>query len=180
MEKTLVLLTIGVANDKAITSEIESTDLAKQRKQNKQEILSGLREIRKFGLEGIIAAEKTIVAAEFRDHANSKNMAASLSDALEELTAIETHIRLVGDPKAYGHINASCAQHKLRDTRDLPKDGARRSFRSHDTRLGNYDKAKSDDLEKEIIQTRQQNIRIAEKRYIERQEKALGREARKR
>ncbi|MDR3055328.1 MAG: hypothetical protein LBU53_08000 [Zoogloeaceae bacterium] len=40
----------------------------------------------------------------------------------------------------------------------------------------NYDKTKSDDHEKAIIQARRQNLTIAEKLYIERQEKALGRE----
>ncbi|GHT82940.1 hypothetical protein AGMMS49543_08890 [Betaproteobacteria bacterium] len=63
---------------------------------------------------------------------------------------------------------------KLRDSHDLPLDGARTAFRSHRTRLSNYDRSRSDDLEKSIIQARQHNLRIAEKSYIERQEHALG------
>ncbi|MDR3055768.1 MAG: hypothetical protein LBU53_10275 [Zoogloeaceae bacterium] len=51
------------------------------------------------------------------------------------------------------------------------------AFRSYNARLVNYDKSKSDDLEKAIIQARRQNIRAAEKLYIGRQEKALGRES---
>ncbi|MDR1349825.1 MAG: hypothetical protein LBJ59_03405 [Zoogloeaceae bacterium] len=103
-------------------------------------------------------------------------MASSLKTAQEELEAIETNVGLVSKPQSYKEIDASNAQRKVRDTNDLPLDGARIAFRSHNARLGNYDKARSDDHEKTIIQARQQNIRIAEKLYIARQEKALGRE----
>jgi hypothetical protein len=94
---------------------------------------------------------------------------------LEELESIETNRGLLAEPKRYKEVDASNAQRKLRDANDLPLDGARIAFRSHIARLGNYDKSKSDDHEKAIIQARRQNIRMAEKLYIGRQEKALGR-----
>jgi hypothetical protein len=103
-------------------------------------------------------------------------MASSLNTAQEELEVIETNIGLMGNPEQYKVVNASIAQRKLRDAYDLPLDDARIAFRSHNARLVNYDKTKSDDHEKAIIQARRQNIRIAESLYIERQEKALGRE----
>jgi hypothetical protein len=139
-------------------------------------MLSDLKDIGKSGkLESIVAAEKIVVGFDLEWHANSKSMESSLKTAREELEAIETNIGLVGDPKRYKDIDASHAQRKVRDDNDLPKDGARIAFRSHIARLKNYDKAKSDDHEKAIIQARRHNISIAEKLYIGRQEKALGR-----
>ncbi|MDR3054359.1 MAG: hypothetical protein LBU53_03020 [Zoogloeaceae bacterium] len=168
-------LTKIAAREKFFTQKLEATELAQARTQARQKMLSGLKATGQSGnLERIIAAEKSLVQFDLKEHANSKNMASSLTTALEELEAIETNIGLVGKPKRYKEINLSNAQRKLRDTRDLPLDGARIAFRSHIARLLNSDKTKSDDHEKAIIQARQQNIRIAENLYIQRQEKALG------
>jgi hypothetical protein len=178
MTKTLLSsLLRKLAKDQELTTENTSTKFAKRRNTNRQNILSDLEDIRKSGkLESIVAAEKIIVKFDLEWHANSKNMKSSLKTAREELDAIETNIGLVGDPTKYKYVDASHAQHKVRDDNDLPKDGARIAFRSHIARLRNYDKAKSDDHEKAIIQARQQNITIAKKLYIEKQEKALDRE----
>ncbi|MDR1350870.1 MAG: hypothetical protein LBJ59_08890, partial [Zoogloeaceae bacterium] len=170
----ILSLSQGLASIKSIATEQKSTQLAQRNVEFQQNILSDLKAIGKSGnLEAIIAAEKGIVKFELKEYANSKNMASSLETAQEELEVIETNIALVGDPKKYKGIAASIGQRKLRDANDLPLDGARIAFRSHNARLGNYDKARSDDHEKAIIQARQQNIRIAEKFYIGRQEKAL-------
>jgi hypothetical protein len=173
----LLSLSRRLGRDQVLTAENASTGLAWRKNTNRQNMLSDLEDIRKSGnLESIVAAEKIIIMFDIEWYANSKSMKSSLETAREELEAIETNIGLVGDSKRYKNINASHAQRKVRDDNDLPKDGARIAFRSHIARLGNYDKAKSDDHEKTIIQARQQNISIAEKLYIERQEKALGRE----
>ncbi|GHU06510.1 hypothetical protein AGMMS50225_01610 [Betaproteobacteria bacterium] len=177
-ERLLLSLSQGLANGKLLVDEQSLLRLARRNDGIQQGILSDLKTIGKSGnLESIIAAEKSIVKFELNEYANSKSMVSSLQTALEELEAIETNIRLVAEPEQYPHVDASHAQRKLRDTHDLPLDGARIAFRSHHARLSNYDKSKSDDHEKAIIQARQQNIRIAEKIYIERQEKALDRKA---
>jgi hypothetical protein len=127
-------------------------------------------------LEKIIAAEKFLVDFDLKEHANSTSMASSLKTAQKELEAIENNMGLVGNPTKYRNIDTSNSQPKTRDSHDLPKDGARIAFSSHIARLENYNKAKSDNNEKVIIQTRRQNMRIGEKLYIGRQEKAPGRE----
>jgi hypothetical protein len=138
-----------------------------------QKKLARLKEIGAFGnLENIIAAEKFLVQFDLKEHANSKSMVLSLKTAQEELEVIETGIGLVDAPESYKFVDATHKQR--RDNQDLPKDGARKAFRSHIARLENYDKSKSDDHEKAIIQAKRQNIAIAEKLYIERQKKALG------
>ncbi|MDR3054909.1 MAG: hypothetical protein LBU53_05840 [Zoogloeaceae bacterium] len=175
-EVKLLSLSQGLASVKGITTEQKFTRLAQRGDKFQQGILSDLNAIGKSGnLETIVAAEKSIVQFDLKEHANSKSMASSLATAQEELEVIETNIVLVDTPQRYKEINASLGQRKLRDANDLPLDGARRAFRSHVARLVNYDKSKSDDLEKAIIQARQQNIRIAEKLYTLRQEKTLGR-----
>jgi hypothetical protein len=175
----LAALVVSVTSEKITSLNIESTGLAQTKREFQQDRLAVLKEIRSSGnLENIIAAEKFLVQFDIREYANSKNMTSSLSTAQEELETIETNIGLVSDPKRYKVVDTSIAQRKLRDTHDLPLDGARIAFRSHNARLVNYDKARSDDHEKAIIQARRQNIKIAENLYIERQEKALGREPR--
>ncbi|MDR1350574.1 MAG: hypothetical protein LBJ59_07350, partial [Zoogloeaceae bacterium] len=173
-EKLLLSLANKSALETGLMAIHGATPVAQQLINTRNEILLDLKAIGKTGnLEKIVAAEKILVKRDLADHTNSKSMASSLNDALEELEAIQTHVEMVGDPKEYQRVNKTNAQHKMRDTRDLPLDGARHAFRSHNARLGNYDKARSDDHEKAIIQARQQNIRIAEKFYIGRQEKAL-------
>jgi hypothetical protein len=172
----LLSLANGSAAETDLMAEHGTTPLAGKITKTRQGMLSDLKAIGKTGnLETIIAAEKILVESDLKDHANSKSMTSSLNDALEELNAVATHVEMVSDPKEYQRVNKTNAQHKMRDTRDLPKDGARRAFRSHDTRLGNLDRGRIDNTEKAIIQQRQQNIRIAEKIYIAHQEKALGR-----
>jgi hypothetical protein len=176
-EKALSSLERRLAKDQVLTTESASARLAQRRNTNRQNMLSDLESIGKSGsLESMVAAEKTIVKFDLQWHANSKSMETSLKTARKELEAIETNIGLVGDPAKYKYVDASHVQDKVRDSNDLPKDGARIAFRSHISRLENYDKTKSDDHEKAIIRARQKNISAAEKLYIERQGKALGRE----
>jgi hypothetical protein len=175
-EKALLSLSKRLARDQELTTEHASTRLAQLRNTNRQNMLSDLKGIGKSGsLENIITAEKSIIKFDLKWYANSKSMESSLKGALEELESIETNIGLLADTQKYQHVDVSFGQRKLRDGDDLPLDGARVAFRSHIARLGNYDKAKSDDHEKATIQARRQNIRIAEKLYIGRQEQTLGR-----
>jgi hypothetical protein len=177
IDEALSSLSQGLANGKLLTAEHWFTKIAQRSNKIQQGILSDLKSIGESGrLASIISAEKIIVKFDLKEYANSKNMASSLAIAQKELEAIETNIGLVCDPKRYKEIDLSHVQPKVRDSRDLPLDSARIAFRSHNARLVNYDKTKSDDHEKAIIQARLQNIRIAENLYIERQEKALGRE----
>ncbi|MDR3056219.1 MAG: hypothetical protein LBU53_12605 [Zoogloeaceae bacterium] len=176
IEEKLLSLSRRLARGKGIATEQKSTRLAQRNDKVQQGILSDLKDIGKSGsLETIVAAEKSIVKFDLKEYANSKNMMSSLTTAQKELEAIETNIGLVGDPKRYKEINMSHVQPKVRDSSDLPLDSARIAFRSHAARLINYDKTKSDDLEKAIIQARQQNIRTGEKLYIGWQEETLGR-----
>jgi hypothetical protein len=177
----LLSLSQGLATVKAIATEQKLTRLTQRSDKFQQRILSDLKDIGKSdNLENIIAAEKIIVKFDSQEYANSTNMKSSLETAQEELKAIEMGIELTSNPKRYKEIDLSNTQRKVRDSCDLPLDGARIAFRSHNARLINYDKAKSDNSEKTIIQARRQNIKIAERLYIERQEKALGREPGKR
>lgn len=53
-------------------------------------------------------------------------------------------------------------------------DEARQSFRSHSARLGNLDKSRLDDTEKQIIDARRAALSAAESDYIKRQARTLG------
>ncbi|MDR1275643.1 MAG: hypothetical protein LBL72_04580 [Candidatus Accumulibacter sp.] len=89
----------------------------------------------------IIAVEKAIVENELVEYANSKGMVSSLNAALEELTAIEGLLEIVGDPVKYSPVNQSHILSKNRE-KGLPLDEARQAFKSHTARLSNLDKSR--------------------------------------
>jgi hypothetical protein len=174
-EKLLLSLSKELARETDLMEQHAAIPIARKLGDNRQRILSGVKTIGKMGdLEKIVAGEKILIERDLADHANSPRMETSLKEAKVGLETIETHIGLISNPEKYQAINESNSLKKMRDSRDLPLDGARQAFRAHQTRLGNLDVARLDINEKTIIQVRQQNIRIAEKLYIGRQEKALG------
>jgi hypothetical protein len=175
--KDLLALAFNSTSEKAAIVEMKSTRPGKQKNHFQQEKLTNLKNIGASGnLESIIGAEKFLVAFEFKEYAKGKVTESSLNNALDDLKIIETNARQVTKPDRYKEVDLNLAKEKMRDGNDLPLDGARKAFRAHITRLGNDEKARSSDHEKAIIQARRQNIGIAERIYIERQEKALGRE----
>ena len=177
IDKAIRALMTKSAGEKIASDEMEITSACKRKNIFQQKRIADLNAIGASGkLEKIIAAEKFLVDFDLKENANSTSMVSSLKTAQKELEAIENNIGLVGNSTKYKSIDTSNSQPKTRDSHDLPKDGARIAFSSHIARLENYNKAKSDNNEKTIIQARLQNILIAEKLYIGRQEKALGRE----
>jgi hypothetical protein len=175
-QATILFLTRIAVSEKISTVELESSELAQTKNEFLQQKLAALKEIGESrNLEDIIAAEKFLVQYDLKEYANSKEMVSSLNDALENLKAVETHLGLLAEPDGYQRfVNMAFEQHTMRDSRDLPKDGARQAFLSHDTRLRNNDRSKSNDLEKAINHARLQNIRIAKNLYIERQQQVLS------
>ena len=100
-------------------------------------------------------------------------MAASLKAALNEFAVIERQLGMVDKPEQYKPVDAAYSLPKNR-TKDLPMDEARQSFRSHFARLGNLDKSRLDNTEKQIIDTRRAALSTAERGYIKRQARTLG------
>ncbi|MDR2614935.1 MAG: hypothetical protein LBC91_06405 [Candidatus Accumulibacter sp.] len=145
------------------------------RKLNKarDDLLAHVREIGKSGdLSLMVAAERTIVADELKNHANSKGMVSSLVAALAELSAAERLLSIIDDPDRYRAVDQAYSLPRNRDKKDLPLDEARQAFKSHCARLGNLDKSRLDDGEKRIIDVRRSNMSLAGKFYTERQSKA--------
>ena len=123
--------------------------------------------------ERIVALEKTIIKNDLDRYSNSKPMADSLKAALNEFAVIERQLGMVDKPEQYKPVDAACSLSKNR-AKDLPMDEARQSFRSHSARLGNLDKSRPDDTEKQIIDTRRAALSTAERDYIKRQARTLG------
>jgi len=121
----------------------------------------------------IVATEKTIIEGDLERYANSPMMVSSLRTALIEIAAIEKHIAIVDDPARYQAVNEA---HSLPRNRrgDLPYDEARQALASHDARLNNMDKARSEDDEKQFIAARRAAFKEAGKLYALRQARTLG------
>jgi len=124
-------------------------------------------------LQEIVATEEILLENELEHHANSKSMISSLNTALADLANAQKLIHIVGDKKAYNHIANAYALQRNRP-QGIPKDEARQAFNSHAARLGNLDKGRISDQEKEILHARKHNIAHANQLYKQQQARTLG------
>lgn len=126
----------------------------------------------KKNLSLILSTEKNILQGDLDRYSNSKEMAASLRNALIEFDSAERHLQLVQDKNEYNYVNLAHSLPKRRRA-GLPLDEARQAFDSHAVRLSNLNKARLDAEEKLIINARKQNVDKARSIYIEQQKAAL-------
>ena len=138
--------------------------------------LRGLRD-REATPEELLAAEKALLRLEREEFADNAAMRTSLDNAVSDLEAAEKMLPRVRDAARYAdEVDATHAIPKRR-VRGLPRDDAREFFASHATRLGNLAKARAPAVEKFVVSERRQNVRAAERAYIDLQRVAvLGRE----
>jgi hypothetical protein len=148
---------------------------ARKLNEARDDLLAHVKKIGKSDdLSLMVAAERTIVADELKNHANSKGMVSSLTVALTELSAAERLLPIVDAPNRYRAVDQAHSLPRNRDKKDLPLDEARQAFKSHYARLGNLDKSRLDDGEKRIIDARKFNMSQAGKLYTECQAKTTG------
>ena len=121
----------------------------------------------------IIAADRAFNQAELEQFADSPDMRNSLRQGIRDLEIIETYLNYVKDPAKYKLINEVCMREKNRRG-DLPYDEARQCLRSHAARLKNLDTSRMDKPERDILEQRRKNIKIAEDVYITLQKTALN------
>ncbi|GHU27085.1 hypothetical protein AGMMS50256_06040 [Betaproteobacteria bacterium] len=177
IEEDIRSLMTNPAGEKISSNEMEITRPGKEKNIFQQGKITDLKAIGASGnLEKNIAAEKFLVDFELKEYANVSAAKTSLSNALDDLKIIGTNASQIKEPDRYKEVDLNMAKPKMRDGNDLPLDGARIASRSQITRLENDAKSRGSDNEKAINQARQKNMRVAEKLYIGRQEKALGRE----
>jgi len=171
MRKTLDRLLFEEEN---LIEAHRDTTTGKRLRKSRGRLLAHIRAVAHSGdLALMIETERMIVEGDLERYTNSKQMAASLNTALEEIAAIERQLKIVDDPKQY---NAVDQQHSLRKNREkgLPLDEARQALRSHHARLNNLDKSRLDDEEKNILDARRLLVFNAKTLYIKRQANTLG------
>jgi hypothetical protein len=165
----LLMVEGGLFKERAIAPSARKLNKARN------DLLDHVKEIGKSDdLSLMLAAERTIVADELKNHANSKGMVSSLTAALTELSAAERLLSIVDDPDRYRAVDQAHSLPRNRDQKDLPLDEARQAFKSHCARLGNLDKSRLDDGEKKIIDVRRSSMFQAGKLYAEQQAKTTG------
>jgi len=166
VENTLALEEIEVLT-------LRRTAAARQLSKRRKELLVLVREATRLGdVALIVAIELAIVRGDLLRYANSKGMRSSLRLALEELLAIETHLGYVVDKLRYAVIDRA---HSLKQKRvnGLPRDDARTALASHIGRLGNLDKSRLEEEEKDLVDARKAAMKAAEVSYIALQAEAL-------
>ena len=120
----------------------------------------------------IVAVEKAFDQTELEQFADSPDMRNSLRQGIRDLEIIETYLGYIKDPAKYKIINEACMRDKNR-IGNLPNDEARQCLRSHAARLKNLDTSRMDKPERDILEQRRKNIKIAEDVYITLQKTAL-------
>jgi len=121
----------------------------------------------------ILNAEKILYQNELRHFANSAPQRTSLKTGLEELANAQKALPLVHDKALYEAVNISHGQRKDR-INGVPKDAVQKFLASNRTRLLNMDKSRLSPIEKKTINTRRNNMTIAQKAYTKLQQKSLG------
>ena len=163
-----------LAFEAALVEERNKTPASQRLAGFRNQLLFFIKDTARGGnAERIVALEKTIIKNDLDRYSNSKPMADSLKAALNEFAVIERQLGMVDKPEQYKPVDAAYSLSKNR-TKDLPMDEARQSFRSHSARLGNLDKSRLDDTEKQIIDTRRAALSTAERDYIKRQARTPG------
>ena len=84
----------------------------------------------------------------------------SLDKAIEELDAAFVMLTQVRDPDFYRELNESFSLDKNR-RKGYPYDQARQFFDSHRTRLGNIERGRMEDGERDILAARESNLKVA-------------------
>ena len=127
----------------------------------------------RFGDAGkILKIEQVLLQNELTFVASSPAMISSLNTAIKELDAALKLLEKVKSPKTYQELAAGYTLDK-NQIRGLPRDEARQFFKSHQVRLRNLDKGRLSDSERDVLSTRIDNIKSAERLYEQLQEQAL-------
>ena len=127
----------------------------------------------RFGDAGkILDIEKVFLQNELTFVASSPAMISSLNTAIKELDAALNLLEKVRNPNTYKDLAAVYTLSK-NQIRGLPRDEARQFFKSHQVRLRNLDKGRLSDSERDVLSTRIDNIKSAERLYEQLQEQAL-------
>jgi len=151
---------------------LRATRAARQLSKRRKELLALIQEAARLrDVSLIISIELAIVRGDLLRYANSKGMRSSLRLALEELLATETHLGYVADKLRYAIINQA---HSLKQKRVNGKDDARTALASHIGRLGNMDKSRLEEEEKDLVDGRRAAMKVAEECYIALQSEMLG------
>ena len=163
-----------LAFEAALVEERNKTSASQRLAGFRNQLLLFIKDTAQGGnAERIVALEKTIIKNDLDRYSNSKPMADSLKAALNEFAVIERQLGMVDKPAQYKPVDTAYSLPKNRN-KGLPMDEARQSFRSHSARLGNLDKSRLDNTEKQIIDTRRAALSTAERDYIKRQARTLG------
>ena len=127
---------------------------------------------RNADVEKILKVEQVLLQKELTLVASSPAMTSSLNTAIQELDAALKLLEKVKSPKTYQELAAGYTLGK-NQIRGLPRDEARQFFKSHQVRLRNLDKGRLSDSERDVLSTRIDNIKSAERLYEQLQEQAL-------
>ncbi len=169
----------NIANLEVLQTRAQNEALKKDIRETRTDQRAALLEISREGeTEHILEAERILLVQEQEHLVGSQAMASSLNIAIKELDAALSTLERVRDPDAYQSVADSFSLDKNR-VGGLPRDEARQFFRSHLARLGNLDKGRLSDSERDVLKARMFNIRTAEHQYKKLQEQALGIEGRR-
>ena len=124
-------------------------------------------------IDAILRLERVLLLAERELMGESTRRIASLNAGIRELDAAIAMLRHVRNHDYYRELDEDFSLGKNRKA-GLPDDQARQVFRSHATRLHNLGVGRMEDSEREVLDLRIENIKVAEGIYKSLQRQALA------
>ncbi|MCL1889014.1 MAG: hypothetical protein FWF99_00725 [Desulfovibrionaceae bacterium] len=164
---------------KILSSESSNVELheSKQFIKNEQFLAELAKQLKKIGeskdLNAILAAEKMMLGIEEKN-IMSKEHAASLRRALIQFDNSKNSLELIDDKLAYYKASAIYADTRNDRKNGLPRDSFRKFIDSQEARIKNNLIHPFSDMDKLVLETRLNNLKIAEKIYIEKQKYVLS------
>ena len=137
-------------------------------------LLSVLHEAARLqDIDALLAIERIFLAQEREQLSEAPKKTASLNKAISEIDAAIAMLPHVRDSDDYrlANIYFSLPHNRFRD---LPKDQAHQFFASHFTRLGNVEKHRMEEGERQLIAARTGNVKTAQQLYTEFQRRILA------
>ena len=161
-------------DERTLAAAIANSRHAKVQEVTRTELTATLGQLRNTGdIDQILDIERSLLQNDLDHYKTSRAMISSLQKALTEHQATTKLVAFVRDPAAYQAINDGYTLPKNL-LGNVPHDEARQYFRSHVTRITNWDSARLDQAEKSVLDERRSNIRVAERIYTQLQREALG------
>lgn len=138
-------------------------------------IIENLKQLGKSkNIGAILRTEKLFIGKDMVENIGNAQMHERLQQSMRGIYAAERSAEAVKSPETYKPVAEALAEHNQNRVGSIPKDAAREFFTAHNVTLVNAPRAGMDAEQKQIIELRKNNMRVAGREYQALQKQTMG------